>query len=82
MEERLTWEEIVKKYPKQWVGVKDAKFVDDDGITIESGIVVYAGLPKDEITMIALTNPDIAIDYTDHDNDGLILGVLGIGFID
>lgn len=34
--------------------------------------MVYAGLPKDEITMIALTNPDIAIDYTDHGNDELL----------
>ena len=37
MSERLTWEEIVKKYPEQWVVLDDVK---KDGATILSGIVV------------------------------------------
>lgn len=78
MEERLTWKEIVEKYPKQWVGLKDVKFVDDDGVNVESAIVVYSGLPKFEMTKIALTQDEIFIDHTDMDNSGLSLGILEI----
>lgn len=37
MLERLTWEEIVKKYPERWVVLDDVK---KDGATIISGVVV------------------------------------------
>ena len=37
MEERLTWDEIVKKYPEQWVVIKDATM---EGSDIVDGIVV------------------------------------------
>lgn len=37
MLERLTWEEIVKKYPERWVVSDDVK---KDGATIISGVVV------------------------------------------
>ncbi len=37
MLERLTWEEIVKKYPERWVVLDDVK---NDGATIISGVVV------------------------------------------
>ena len=38
MSERLTWEEIQERYPDQWVGLADVKYVDDDGIPIESAV--------------------------------------------
>ena len=34
---RLTWDEMVEKYPDQWIAVKDAEM---DGADIESGEVV------------------------------------------
>lgn len=37
MKERITWEEMVKRYPDQWVVLEDAEM---DGSTILSGIVV------------------------------------------
>ena len=41
MADRMTWEEIQKKYPDQWVGLIDVKYVDDDGISVESAVVKY-----------------------------------------
>ena len=44
MFERLTWEQIQQKYPNQWVGLLDVKYIDDDGISIESDVVKYYDL--------------------------------------
>lgn len=38
MTERLTWDEIAKEYPEQWVVLDE---VIKDGATIISGIVVH-----------------------------------------
>ena len=32
--ERLTWDEIVKKYPDKWVALTNVEYIDDDGINI------------------------------------------------
>lgn len=37
---RLTWEEIRKRYPDQWVALMDVKYMNDDGINVESAVVV------------------------------------------
>ena len=31
MTERMTWKEIQEKYPDQWVGLIDVKYIGDDG---------------------------------------------------
>lgn len=41
MEERLTWEEIKKQYPNQFVGLIKAKYKNHDTENIESAIVKY-----------------------------------------
>lgn len=48
----MTWDEIQKKYPDQWVGLTGIKYTPDSGIAIESAIVVYAGKTKCELTGI------------------------------
>lgn len=35
MTERLTWEQIQKKYPDQWVGLVDVRYRNNDGISVE-----------------------------------------------
>lgn len=63
---RLTWEQIQKKYPDQWVGLTDVKYMDDDGISVESAVVKYADKTKGELTRMVLkgeivsrhTNPE------------------------
>ncbi len=38
--QRLTWEQIRSAYPEQWVALTDVKYMDDDGINVESAVVV------------------------------------------
>lgn len=40
--QRGTWEQIRTEYPDQWVALTDVKYMDDDGINIESAVVVCA----------------------------------------
>ena len=65
--ERMTWKEIQKKYPDQWVGLSDVKYVDDDGITIESAIVQYFDKPKADLTRMALRG-EVVSRYTTPDH--------------
>ncbi|MBO6113012.1 MAG: hypothetical protein J6P45_08200 [Lachnospiraceae bacterium] len=44
-ERRMTWEEMVDRYPERWVAIRDAKM---DGADIVSGIV-EAVLTDDEV---------------------------------
>ena len=44
MSERLTWEEMVEKYPDKWVFVKNAEL---DGIDIASGELICACTDKE-----------------------------------
>lgn len=39
--ERMTWEQIQKKYPDQWVGLVDVQYQNDDGISVESAYWWY-----------------------------------------
>jgi hypothetical protein len=47
MPERLTWEQIVDRYPNQWVALTDVEYLNNDKINVESGIVV-ANMTDDE----------------------------------
>ncbi|MCX4296498.1 MAG: hypothetical protein OSJ73_05625 [Lachnospiraceae bacterium] len=38
--QRLTWEQIRTTYPDQWVALTDVEYMDDDGINVESAVVV------------------------------------------
>ena len=47
--ERLTWKQMQEKYPDQWLGLTDVKYLDDDGVTIESGVIKYADKTHSEL---------------------------------
>lgn len=65
MEERLTWDEMVKRYPDRWVAVKDAEM---DWPDIVSGQVV-AVLKDDEIGDYKATcEPNLIFDRTTEGN--------------
>ena len=77
MSERLTYDEIIEKYPRQWVGLTDVIFEDNDDFNVTSGVVKYYGLPRDELTMIMLrSNGTIVMRHTDPDST-VPLGILG-----
>lgn len=58
--ERMTWEQIQKKYPNQWVGLIDVQYQNDDGISVESGIVKYTDKTKSELTRLVLKGEVVA----------------------
>lgn len=37
---RLTWNQIRAAYPDQWVALTDVRYMDDDGVNVESAVVV------------------------------------------
>ena len=43
MKERLSWKEIVKKYPNQGVGLTEVKWVPGKFGEIKSAVVAYTG---------------------------------------
>ncbi|MCR5790856.1 MAG: hypothetical protein K6G83_13290 [Lachnospiraceae bacterium] len=59
-EKRMTWEEIQKAYPDQWVGLVDVKYLNDDGISIESAVIKYTDKLKSELTRMMLDGEIIA----------------------
>ena len=67
MGERMTWKEIQEKYPDQWVGLIDVKYIDNDGISIESAVIKYLNKAKGELTRLALQG-EIVSRYTTPDH--------------
>lgn len=41
--ERLTWDEIERRFPNQWVGLTQIKYENDDNVNIESAVVAEIG---------------------------------------
>ena len=52
MNERMTWDEIVEKYPEQWLGLTDAEWADDEHAEILSAIVSYTDKSADELLIM------------------------------
>lgn len=67
MKERLSWEEIQRRYPDQWVGLSDCEMYND--VSVKSGIVQYTEneLSGDEIALMALKG-EIVGRYTTPDH--------------
>ncbi|MEX0782269.1 MAG: hypothetical protein WD557_06430 [Dehalococcoidia bacterium] len=47
MSERLTWEEIVARYPDEWVALEDIE--DDEFINVLSAVVIAHSGDHDEV---------------------------------
>lgn len=76
MAERLTWQQIQEKYPDQWVGLIDVKYLENDGISVESAVVKYTDKTKGELTRMVLKG-EIVSRHTNPDGH-LQLGAVGI----
>ena len=78
VKERLTRQEIEKKYPGQYLGLDNVKYKDDDGSTIEEADVIYTDKSMEELLNIQFdTNGKILAFYTGRDRD-LPLGAVEI----
>ena len=75
-EKGMTWNEIQQAYPDQWVGLIDVKYLNDDGVSIESAIVKYTDKPKSELTRMMLDG-EIISRYTTPDHV-FQLGMVGV----
>jgi hypothetical protein len=77
MTERMTWPEIAKAYPNQWVGLTDVERDPDNYSTIKSAVVLYANRSKDDLLLEQVqTNGKMIARYT-NPNAIFQLGVLG-----
>lgn len=62
MPERMTWDEMVEKYPDKWVVLTDVKFEDEGHADVESAVVVQV-LSDDEESIVHLRNDSQGINY-------------------
>lgn len=75
---RLTWCEIAKRYPDQWVGLTEAEYEPDNDATIKSAVVTYTDKSKEELTIMTLkSNGKISGCHTSPNGD-FQLGALGV----
>lgn len=77
MAERLTREQMSKKYPNTWLGINNIKYKNDDGVTVESADIVYTDKTEDELLEMQIDGTDGIISWYTNDN-GLPLGVAGV----
>ena len=77
MTERMTWSEIAKAYPNQWVGLTEVEYKPDNDATIQSAVVLYTDWSKDDLQMEQFnTDGKVLARYT-NPNKLFQLGVLG-----
>lgn len=72
LSERLTWQQIQEKYQSQWVGLNDVKYIDNDGISIESAIVAYKNRSREDLEMLQALGFTITR-YTNPDEDAEVM---------
>ena len=74
--EHLTRKEMAEKYPNTWLGITNVKYVDDDGVTLESADIVYTDKSKSELVLMQVRGTGIRAWYTNE--NGMPLGLVGI----
>lgn len=64
MPKRMTWDEMVKEYPDQWVVLDDVKYIsEEDDINIESALVIQV-VPDELADDTRLKNNRKGLRYT------------------
>ena len=76
MAERLTREQMAKKYPNTWLGINNVKYKNNDGVTVESADIIYTDKTEDELLEMQIDGIEGIISWYTNDN-GLPLGVAG-----
>ena len=76
MRDRMTWKEIQKKYPDQWVALTDVSYLNNDNCNVESAILICAMSDEDYVqTRLGFINEGKNYEYT-RTND--IKGFVGV----
>ena len=55
---------MAEKYPDQWIGINNIKYIDDDGVTIESADVIFTDKSKEELFDMQIIDGSIEVWYT------------------
>ncbi|MBQ7515591.1 MAG: hypothetical protein IJS96_04860 [Schwartzia sp.] len=63
---RMTWEEIVDKYPDKWVGLSEVEWKDAGNV--RSAVVKYVGKSGGEALRKQIAGEDMYTTYTTPDN--------------
>ncbi len=71
---RMTWEEIVDKYPDRWVGLTQIEW--ENASNVRSAVVLGSSQTGEEYLEKQLRGEDVVTIYTTPDNLGL-LGIFG-----
>ncbi len=72
MPERLTWEEIKKQYPEQWLGLTEVEWKNSSNV--KSAVVSYTNLTKRQALRLAFESDGKIIAETTR-CPGLCVGV-------
>lgn len=75
MGERLTWEEIKKKYPDRWVGLSEVDW--EDAANVRSAVVKYTDKSPGELLRRNFGGEDVYSLYTSPNNLGP-MGFMGL----
>jgi len=68
MAERLTWDEIVEKYPDRWVGLTDVERETPDDPNVISAVVKYTDKNMNELLRLQLKDRNLYSIYTTPDH--------------
>ncbi len=66
MEKRLTWDEITKQYPDQWVGLTDIDW--EDGANVRTAVVKYTGMSSGDLLRMQIKDRSMHATYTTPDH--------------
>lgn len=72
---RLSWEEIKRRYPDQWVGLTDVEWKNESNII--SAVVKYTDKTSTELGLMQIQDGNLVSKYTTG-NDFIPLGAIGI----
>ena len=60
---------MAEKYPNQWLGIKNPEYFRNDGVSLESGAVVYVGETKKQLLKRQIINGERIVHWLTSDGD-------------
>ena len=72
--ERLSLDEILEKYPDQWVGLTDMEWEPDNSATVKTAVVKYINTDKDSLLEMQIDTNGAVYSYHTGRSKGLYGG--------
>lgn len=74
--ERLSWDDILRSYPDQWVGLTDVEWEPDNSATVKSAVVKYINTDRDSLLEMQIDTNGAVFSIHTGLGKGLHVGVL------